>query len=202
MARKPNIIEVFFRKIEIFCESVRGLDFSKVMPSEDLGFDPNLVSKCSPSGSNYLKNVFHDLKIASTDNILDIGCGKGSAIYQMTKFPFNKTDGIEISQIIAARAKLNFKKLKFKKVKIYNVSAESFDSYGDYNFFYMYNPFPQSVMEKVIERIISQNNSYSDIYVIYNNPRCSDFILQSGFNLIKVYPDQWDNGIHLYKRSK
>lgn len=43
VARKPNYFQRFYRKLEIFLERARGLDFSQVTPSADLGYDGDLV---------------------------------------------------------------------------------------------------------------------------------------------------------------
>jgi len=38
-ARKPNKLERLQRKLTIVLERARGLDFSQVIPSTDLGYD-------------------------------------------------------------------------------------------------------------------------------------------------------------------
>jgi hypothetical protein len=53
---------------------------------------------CSPFGNKYLSSLLKDFLLTSPDNILDIGCGKDSAIMRMTEFKFNNVDGIEIAK--------------------------------------------------------------------------------------------------------
>jgi SAM-dependent methyltransferase len=200
VARKPNYFQSLYRKIEIFLERIRGLDFSKVTPSADLGYDGALVIQCSPSGNRYLSSLLRDFDINSQDNILDIGCGKGSAILRMTKFKFNNVDGIEIAEPNAEVAKANFEKLRLDNVHIYNSDATKFDNYNNYNYFYMYNPFPEIIMQEVISRIVKQIST-KKITIIYNNPVCHKTLISGGFRLQKVYPDQWGNGINVYTNS-
>ena len=65
----------------------------------------------------------------------------------------------------------------------------------------MYNPFPSSVMQVVIKKIIAQSSKYKNIKILYNNPICSEVILSNGFEILKEYSDQWGNGIKLYSKN-
>jgi hypothetical protein len=199
--RKPNYFQRLYRKLEIFQERLRGLDFSQVTPSADLGYDGALVMKGSPSGNKYLTSLLKDLSLTNSDNILDIGCGKGSAILRMTQFKFNSIAGIEIAKQNAEAAEANFEKLGIENVHIFNVDAIKFDGYNNYNYFYMYNPFPEIVMQVVISRMLNQITIGKKITIIYNNPVCHKTLLSAGFMLSKVYPDQWGNGINVYTNS-
>lgn len=200
--RKPNLFQRLNRKIEILKERLKGLDFSKVTPSADLGYDEKLVVQCSPSGNKYLARLLNDLLIGPQDNILDIGCGKGSAILRMSEFDFSRIDGIEIAANNAEIAKRNFKKLKISNVEIFNIDAAKFNGYSNYNYFYLYNPFPDSVMKLVIPHLLSQISAEKKITIIYNNPVCHEVLIQSGLKHVKVYPDQWGNGINIYTNEK
>ena len=199
--KKPNVFQRLYRRTEIFKERLQGLDFSKVTPSADLGFDDKLVSHCSPSGNKYLTRLLNDLSIGHRDNILDIGCGKGSAILRMTELKFNRVDGIEIASHNAEIARKNFNKLKINNVEIFNIDATKFSGYSNYNYFYFYNPFPDSIMELVISQILSQTQAGKSITIIYNNPVCHQVLIQKGLKHIKVYPDQWGNGINIYTNN-
>jgi len=188
------------RKVRIFTERIRGVDFSTVIQPEEMGFDSKLVSHSSPSGNKYLINVLDDLGITNQDSILDIGSGKGSAMQTMLKYPFSRVDGIELSNYLAIVATQNFKKLKASRSEIFNCDATSFNDFRNYNIFYLYNPFPEETMFKVINNL---SHSAKDIEgkcrLIYNNPVCHDVIIQQGFfSKIKEYPDEWGNKIFVY----
>ena len=127
-----------------------------------------------------------------------MGCGKGSALLRMTKFNFNNVDGIEIAKQNAEVAIANFEKLRVGNVHIFNVDATEFDGYDNYKYFYMYNPFPYIVMRLVISLMLNQITAGKKITIIYNNPVCHKTIIDAGFLLLKVYPDQWGNGINVY----
>ena len=200
MKKKPDILDKFLRKFNIFQDKLKDLDFLEVIPLNKLGLDKSLVSECSPSGGSKLKDLFMELNINNNDTIIDIGCGKGDAMRTMLDFPFQKIEGIEISKEISDIASKNFLKLKSTNIKIYNTNATLFREYNNFNYFYMYNPFPLSVMDIVLKQIIKQSDRHKEIKIIYNNPICSETILSHGFNFEREFQDQWGNGIKLYSK--
>ncbi len=200
MLKKPSLLQMITRRIEIFYEFLFGLDFKSVNSLEYLGLDSNVVSKCSPSGNKYLKKAFSNLNITNQDSILDIGCGKGSAIRVLLKFNFNKVDGIELSEYLAKKAINNFNKLNNFKPKIFQQNVLEFKDYNNYNYFYLYNPFPGSVFSEFLT-LINKQVREKDIYIVYNNPVCHDLLIHDGFILKYTYPDMWGNGINVYTKK-
>ncbi len=198
LKRKPTFLQKTIRRIEIFYEKLNGLDFSSVIPVNELGLDESIVSKGSPSGNKLLKNMLRQLNINPHDRILDIGCAKGDAMRCMHIFPFAAIDGVELSDILSSIASANFKKLRITKTEIFSANATEFTGYGNYNFFYLYNPFPESVMETVIVNLNKQISKEHETIIIYNNPICSKTIESAGFKVVREFPDQWGNGISLY----
>jgi len=193
-------INTFSRKVKIFTERIRGIDFSTVVQHEEIGFDSEKVNHSSPSGNKYLTHLLDDLNITEKDSILDIGSGKGSAMQTMLKFPFFKVDGVELSNYLSVVATQNFKKLGIERSHVFNCDATSFKNYGNYNIFYLYNPFPSEIMFKVIKNISrSVKDTKKEIRLIYNNPVCHDVIVSQGFfTKAKEYPDEWGNKIYIY----
>lgn len=176
----------------------RGLDFLTTTNAAEVGLDPSRVFRSSPSGDIFLWNALHKLRIRKGDTVLDIGCGKGSAIRCMLHFPFSNVDGVELSAEFATVAKENFQRLGSRRTRIFNQDAVVFDAYCKYNFFYFYNPFPAPVMEKVISAIAASRSNESETVVIYNNPTCHYLVAGAGFHKLKTYPDWWGNGISVY----
>lgn len=185
-------------------ERIQGLDFMTFIEPQSVGLDPSIAFRSSPSGNKYLVNILKDLNISSEDSIIDIGCGKGSAIYKMLKFPFSRIDGIELSEQIASIAVNNFKKLRTNRVKIITCDASSFKDFDPYNIIYLYNPFPGCVMISVIDALINSICKLQrEMIIIYNNPTCHDVVVnQNVFFKIATYPDQWGNGIAIYSNRE
>jgi SAM-dependent methyltransferase len=186
-----------FRYISIFFEILKGVDFKRNIKKSKNIFSHNYYNY-EHTIKEDLINVLNDLKINKNDKILDIGCGKGYALNVMHQFNFKSIDGVELSKALSDIAKKNFIILK-KKTKIYNINALNFEYYGNYNFFYMFNPFSKNIMKVVLNKITKKNYK-KKIYVIYNNPTCHE-ILKQNFFLIKKYKDKWNNGIYLYSNK-
>ena len=192
------------RAVQIVIDWFRGLDFVTTIEPEEMGYDPKLVVRSSPSGNKYLANLLKDIHVTDQDTIIDIGCGKGSAMLIMTKFPFSKVDGIELSSRVAEIAGKNFSRLKQERCHIFNCDAVTFQDFSSYSMIYFYNPFPAVIMRPVIRHIEqSIQNGGREVLVIYNNPACHDVIVEHGvFFKKREYPDEWGNRIYVYSNLK
>ena len=186
-------------RLNILLERLQGLDFTRAnqQPSE-LGLDAKEVFIPSPSGGKHLRRVLADLDIRPVDSVLDIGCAKGSAMRDLLRHPFARVDGIELSPELAAIARRNFAKLGEARAGVHCADARSFTHYGDYAFFYLYNPFPPAILDQVLQQLVPQTPVGAERIVIYNNPTGHDVMLRHGFHALRRYPDFWGHGIQVY----
>lgn len=185
-------------------ENCKGpeVDFESASP-ESLGLDPHSVNRASPSGDQYLYAVLKDMHITQSHTILDVGCGKGSAMSVMARFPFLFVAGIDVSSTLAKIAATNFEKLRLQRCFVRTCDAQEFQQYDLFDFFYMYNPFPCAIMEKVLSqmelylyRVVKKRT------LIYNNPVCHEVVIDHGWSKISEYPDVWGNKIFVYSIGK
>jgi SAM-dependent methyltransferase len=186
-------------------EKLNGIDFSTpINDIQSVGVDPTISSASEPVYSKFLKNVLVTLKINDQDKIIDIGCGKGNAMRVMLKFPFAKVDGIEISEIISEIARKNFKRLRNDKPQIYTMNAIEFKGYDDYNYIYLFNPFPSSIMLKVLKKLTTSiQRNHRKVTIIYVNPVCHDDIIKTNFFYKKVgYRYKTKSPIWIYTTDK
>ena len=181
-------------------ERLRGLDFVSRRQPEELGLNGDLSYCYTPSGDQYLRKMLQDFDICVEDNIIDVGCGKGSAMRKMAQFPFAAVDGIELSKELAEIATANFSKLNFQQCRIFNTNAALFDEFERYNLVYFFNPFPSIVMRPVIAAIEeSLLHSDRELVIIYLNPVCHSDIEANGvFKKVGWYPDHWGLTISIY----
>lgn len=181
-------IKWIIRRINILKEFFDGKDFSSTISQESLGFSSSRINLGSPSSKKSLKKAFQEIVVTDKDKILDIGCAKGYAIKFLLELPFLKVDGLEISSALVEICKKNFQNEKKGRTKIYNTDALDFDGYGEYNFFYLYNPFPSAdILKSVIKKILF--HSKSKIYIIYNNAKNNEIFSELGFDVYKKIKD-------------
>ncbi len=181
-------------------EFLQGLDFTAMVDAAELGLDPARSYRSSPSGGSYLASVFRSLEITTDDAIIDVGCGKGSAMRTMLQFPFKRVDGIEIAERLARIGQKNFRKLQADRATIFNCDATTFTEYEAYSYVYFYNPFPAEVMVKVIRRLnIAMQKTGKNITIIYNNPVCAGLVTRHGFVLKGRHLSEWGTDIHIYR---
>ncbi|MBD1397723.1 methyltransferase domain-containing protein [Pontibacter sp. JH31] len=191
------------RRLNHYHDKRLGVDFTKVDYKPNvLGLNPAECYSSEPSGNVFLGRILKDLKIGKNDSIIDIGCGKGSALRYMMKFPFARIAGLEISALLSSIAQQNFEKLKAKHITIYVGDATTFDNLDDFNYIYFYNPFPGQIMEKFIRNLkASIEINPRKVTIIYDYPTCHQEIIASGiFKTVsnKTYRNQQGFDIKLY----
>jgi SAM-dependent methyltransferase len=186
----------------ITVDRLRGLDFQQHVTTEELGHDPEVAFEYAPSGDRFLKAVLKDLRVTSDDSILDIGCGKGSAMRLMLKFPFSKVAGVELSRELGSVACSNFERIRAQRSRVFVGDAADFEHYREFNVLYLFNPFAACVMSRVLDRIrVSPRSPDAETVLIYNNPTCHNQVVASGFNKVADYPDEWANRIFVYSNK-
>ncbi|MCR4888630.1 MAG: methyltransferase domain-containing protein [Ruminococcus sp.] len=172
----------------LFLEKPFGLDFSMR--------DTHLIDETNGEMHGYaktdeahIKQIFNELKIDSSAKIIDIGCGKGLFLKYACKKNFGAIAGIEYDKHTFDICKRNFERMKLqKRVKLYNGDASKFLHYGDYNIFYLANPFGAEIMDKVMDKIVASHKG--KIYVILYNPTTADVIEAHGAKKIKELFDK------------
>jgi SAM-dependent methyltransferase len=144
-----------------------GLDFSPVHDGASAGV--------------FLADILRTLDIRGGSRIIDLGCGKGSAMCTMARFPFEEVAGVELSDALVRIAQVNAAKLRLRNLTFYVSDAADFTDYDRFSHFYMFNPFPAEVMEAVMNNlVISLARKPRRITVIYCFPACDDIVMQSG----------------------
>ena len=167
----------------VLVDRLRDIDLTEAVSVDELKLDPN-ESHMYYASSPALKRVLKRLKITPSDQIVDIGCGKGRALYYMSKFPFKKIAGVDISAYLTNICKNNMEKLNISNCEIYNRDAGMFKEYDSFNYIYFYNPFSKEILEKClvnIEKSILRNPR--KLVIIYHNPVYCEVISKHRFEL-------------------
>lgn len=176
----------------IFVDRLRNVDLTEAVSVDKLKLNPN-ESHMYYASSPALKRVLRQLKITALDQIIDIGCGKGRALYYMSKFPFEKIAGVDISPYLTDICKKNMEKLNILNCEIYNMDAGMFEEYDSFNYVYFYNPFSDEILTKCLANIEkSLSRRPRKLIIIYHNPVYAEVIPLHGFKLVsKLHFDRF-----------
>ena len=113
--------------------------------------------------------------------VLDIGCGKGLVLRFFSEMSFDRVAGIEYDGKLCGMARKNLNKAP-EKIEIYQMDAASFSMYGDYDTFYLYNPFDAATLDKCADKILLSHKSHPGrLTVFYCNPVFGDLLKAKGF---------------------
>lgn len=155
----------------------------------DLGFvslktlclSPERSSAHSNSGGPNLTRVLKKLKIPGTSRALDLGSGKGGAVFTLSRFPFAEIVGIEISPELVCVAETNLARLGLRNVHFFCADAATVTDIDRFTHIYIFNPFPCAVVKQVLDNLaVSLARTPRRLTLIYNNPVCHDTIMESG----------------------
>lgn len=172
-----RIINAIIRRVKIGFEKINGLDFTKKVMVEDLGFTDDIAKAYAPTPEYDLFNVLKHLNIQPAHSILDYGSGKGAAMVTMAKYKFNLVGGVELSLPLIEICKRNLFMLGLKKVVLFHCEASQLKEIDQFTHFYLFNPFPANILELVIQNIKeSYHKKPREITLIYYCPRHRDII--------------------------
>ena len=74
--------------------AMRGIDLRRISVA-DLGLREDRSVEHGASGGPELEDVLNRLPITREDNVLDLGCGMGSAMITLARYPFARVDGVD-----------------------------------------------------------------------------------------------------------
>lgn len=170
-------------------EKMRGLDFTMVYSSS--GDNPH-NSSYSKAPERVLRRMFNDIDSREKHKFMDIGCGKGYVLSKAFVSGFGEVGGVEYSEGLVQICRKNLGKLGFDSKNVYWGDARQFDRYGDYDIFFMNNPFDETVLSEVAKKIIEEHDNKT-CFIYYLNPAKEErqkAIIDSGFRLVKVIKDK------------
>lgn len=117
-----------------------------------------------------------DLK---TFTFVDLGCGKGRAVMIASSLGFKNLIGVEFALELVEIAKSNLAKRKILNAIVLHADASDFRFSDSNAVVYLYNPFSQEVLKKVISNL--KECFGKKLYVIYKTPQYGELLDASGF---------------------
>ena len=169
------------KELQILSERL-GVDFGGYIPdTESLGTNS---AYCNGYEASYpMPEIFRMLDIKQGDRLLDIGSGKGYAMYLFSQFPFSKIHGVELSEELFKISKANLEKIfpDDDRFQVFCGDALELDCLDDYNYIFMYNPFPREIIPTFVDRLKkSLINNPRKLVVVYQNPQRGALFEESG----------------------
>ncbi len=120
---------------------------------------------------------------------VDIGSGKGRALFVAEQCGFKNLTGIELDESLVAKALINLKQYQPKHAgsEFHFVCANALDySYPNQKaVYFLFNPFSEMVLQQVVASIL--NNTQHQTWIIYMNPKFSQAIETQGFTKHKTF---------------
>lgn len=133
-----------------------------------------------------LRKLFNYLRLRIPDDriLVDFGCGKGRVLLIASDFGFKEVRGVEFAHELCEIAKNNCAVYKHPtairtEFKIIESDVVDYIINPDENVFFMFNPFDEVILSKIINNIAtSLNIRPRRILIIYNRPKYSNVIEQ------------------------
>lgn len=139
-------------------------------------------------GASYfiLEQLFEQLsKTYPTYRVIDIGCGKGRALFVAEHKGFNQLQGIDIDITLVDLAIENSSTYKFKRKESSFIFLEQdalkLSIPNEACIYYLFNPFSDAVMKPFLQHLIQ--NSKKDFILVYLNPKYEICLQEAGLIL-------------------
>lgn len=134
------------------------------------------------SGGPKLTKVLRSMHIPKGSVALDLGVGMGIAALTLSHH-FSVVIGVDLSPELIAIAKRNIAKMQVSNIELHCADARTFtEGVERVTHIYMFNPFPETVMSRVVENIKQSLARHPRrLIIIYKFPVCHETIIAAGF---------------------
>ena len=139
--------------------------------------------------------ALRDLPLGGGDyskyTFIDVGSGKGRVLFVAAEYPFRKVMGVEFSNTLHDDAVANLKRYRFPRrrcadIEPVHADAREFEFPNDNLVIYLFNPFGQEVMERMLENLErSLERHPRHVIVVMLWPEHSDVVERMG--IMRVY---------------
>lgn len=132
-------------------------------------------SAYQPTAPEAFHEMIGQLGIDYSDfTFIDLGSGKGRTLLMASEYPFRRVLGVELLPELHNIALDNIARYKGgvgDRVQSICADARSFDFPPDPTILFLFNPFPQTVLEDVLRQLMQSLEKHKrTVYLIYHNP--------------------------------
>lgn len=114
-----------------------------------------------------------------TFTFIDLGCGKGRTLLVASNLGFKQVIGVEFALELVEIARSNLAKRQIDNVVVLHADAADFHFPNSDTVVYLYNPFSEEVVRKVVVNL--RESRSKKLYIVYKNPQCAEVFDSSDF---------------------
>jgi SAM-dependent methyltransferase len=159
-----------------------GVDTAGFDPLWSLVDDPDMIEGGNPYHPVDELDLERALKSLTIDplrfDFIDVGCGKGRALLVASRFGFRRLIGVEYVPVLAEVAKENLKRLNIGNATVVECDARQYSFDRDPAVVFLFNPFGRSILETVVERMLTAAGP--ELYIVYCVPGHRDVFEETG----------------------
>ncbi len=132
-----------------------------------------------------LSRVLRADDVGPDDVFVDLGAGKGRAVFLAARYPFRRVIGVELSPELSAVARANIEQvrdqLRCQDVEIVTSDVLVYEIPDDATVIFLYNPFQGQVFRSAIRKLLeSVDRRPRRVRVIYAHPTELEYIRSTG----------------------
>ena len=151
----------------------------------EIGIDPSSGSRIETVSWHKLQSVILYAKSKGFENFVDIGCGLGRPLIVANRLGFSKLTGVDISEIVIKKCKINLIAAKVS-ANLICTDVDLFELPEGKLVVYLFNPVGEEKMFDLIRKIKMRKDS---TLVIFFNPKHSNLFENSH----KIYQIIWSH---------
>jgi len=166
---------------ELIFDGRLGIRSSEIISLKDLGLEHDERRDHYPTQLSDLRRMKEFLQPDTQNEVfVDYGAGLGWVVIFAAMLPFRRVIGIELSQVLAERARENVckckSKLRCKDIDIINADAATFEIPAETTTIFFNNPFAGEILASVLENVQrSHRQQPRPIRLVCNVPTESAF---------------------------
>ena len=178
------------------------VDFSYVTKEDRPDLYSGEYFESKPFDHSSVDRVFSEISALPCEkSFLDIGCGKGQMLVMAAMVEMDRISGIEFNADISEVAVNNMKSLQVD-ADVITGDATEYKDLNDYSIFFLYNPFGEESINKVVLNIKDSIKRRRRLaFLVYGNPFYHDAVMKSGNVVLykQVHVDLHDPLLNIYR---